>query len=99
MEEPLPSITVRIALAHPTVLILVSFLFLEYTRHVPAIESLECPPLQIHKLFCSLFTFRSVLICCHIGEDSEYLDKIALTGLRSLVSFPCFIFSIDLITI
>lgn len=55
-------------------------------------------PLDTQIILLPLY-LRSVLICCHIGEDSEYLDKIALTGLRILVPFPCFIFSKDLITI
>ena len=84
MEEPLPSIIVRIILAHPTLVILASLLFLEHVRHVPAIESLECTPLQIQIVFCSLST-KSVLICCHLGEDSDNLDKITPADLRS----PC----------
>lgn len=38
---------------------------------------------QIHKLFCSLSTFKSVFIYYRIGEDSDYLYKIALADLRS----------------
>lgn len=48
-----------------------SLLFLEYTRHVPAIESLEYPPLWIHKLFCSLSTSGLCLYAVILGRTQS----------------------------